>query len=214
MRKSVLDPCPHCDTKATYTAFYDPRENVRELKEGRLYHVLVYCDNKKCGRVTLLIYKGVTKTTTRGRKYEYVDTELVDQYPKRTPKPHKSIPRQVADDYVDAITCFDIGAWKASVVMCRRALQGSMIEKGAKKDKLWEQIDELYEQEIITKSIKDWAHEIRLTGNIGAHPDKDGLEDVTKEDAKELIDFMEEYLNYVYVMPSKVAAKRAKKEKV
>ena len=88
-----------------------------------------------------------------------------------------------------------------------------MIEKGAKKDKLWEQIDELYDQEIITKGIKDWAHEIRLTANIGAHPDKDGLEDVTKEDAKELIDFMEEYLNYVYIMPSKLEAKRAKKEK-
>lgn len=32
-----------------------------------------------------------------------------------------------------------------------------------------------------------------------AHPDKDGLEDVTKEDAKELIGFLEQYLNYVYV---------------
>ena len=211
MRKNVLDPCPYCDTKATYSAFYDPRNNVSELEEGHLYHVLVYCDNEKCGRVTLLVFKGVPRTTDRG--YDYVDTELVDQYPKITPKQHKSIPRQVADDYVDAIKCFDVGTWKASVVMCRRALQESVIEKGAKKDKLWEQIDELYNQQIITKSIKDWAHEIRLTGNIGAHPDKDGLEDVTKEDAKELIDFMEEYLNYVYIMPSKLEAKRAKKEK-
>lgn len=212
MRKDVLNPCPYCDTKATYSAFYDPREHMSKLKEGRLYHVLAYCDNEKCGRVILLIFKGVTMTTDRG--YEYIDTELVDQYPKRTPKSHKSIPRQVADDYIEAIKCFDIDAWKATVAMCRRALQGSVIEKGAKKERLVDQIDELYDQQIITKDIKDWAHEIRLTGNIGAHPDKDGLENVTKEDAKELIDFMEEYLNYVYIMPSKVESKRAKKAKL
>lgn len=198
MRKKLLEPCPHCDSIATYTPIHDTREHVSELQEGKLYHVLVLCDNEKCGGVTLLIFKGVRMTTVR---HTYVDSELVDQYPKRIPKLHESIPRQVADDYIDAIKSFDVGAWKASVVMCRRALQGSVIEKGAKKDKLWEQIDELHDRQIITKDIKDWAHEIRLTGNIGAHPDKDGLEDVTKEDAKELIDFIEEYLNYVYIMP-------------
>jgi len=96
--------------------------------------------------------------------------------------------------------------------MCRRVLQSSAIQKGAKKEKLVDQIDELYEKETITKDIRDWAHEIRLTGNIGAHPDKDGLQDVTSEDADELIKFMEEYLKYAYIMPAKVAEKRARKE--
>ena len=206
MRKNVLEPCPHCNTRATYTTLYG--EPPSSPSEGRLYHTLVLCDH--CGSKTLLIFKGVRKSIIGARPGFYIDVEFVDQYPKRTPKPHESIPPQVADDYIEAIKCFDVGAWKASVVMCRRALQGSVIEKGAKKDKLVDQIDELYDQQIITKAIKDWAHEIRLTGNIGAHPDKDGLQDVTREDAKELIEFMEEYLNYVYIMPSKVAAKRAK----
>ena len=124
-----------------------------------------------------------------------------------------SVPSSVAEDYVEAIKCFDICANRASVVMCRRALQSSVIEKGAKKDRLVNQIDELYDSQIITKDIRDWAHEIRLTGNIGAHPDEDGLEDVTPENAEELLKFMEEYLNYVYIMPAKVAAKRARKKK-
>lgn len=210
MKKDLLEPCPHCNAKATYSGIYDTFPTMKSLTKGRLYHALVRCDS--CGKIILLIFKGVKKTTTP-EGYFYIDKELVDQYPKRIPKLHEYIPPQVADDYIEAIKCFDVGAWKASVVMCRRALQGSAIEKGAKKDRLADQIDELYNQQMITKSIKDWAHEIRLTGNIGAHPNKDCLENVTKEDAKELINFVEEYLNYVYVMPSKVAARRVKKER-
>jgi hypothetical protein len=197
----------------TYTLVYDTKpSNERNLIEGGLYHALVSCDNVDCGKVTLLIFEGVRKSysSVHGTVY-YIGTKLMDQYPKKIPKLHESIPSDVADDYVEAIKCFDVGAWKASSVMCRRSLQESVIEKGAKKDKLIDQIDELCDQEIITKDIKDWAQEIRLTGNIGAHPDKDGLEDVTEDDAKELINFMEEYLNYVYILPSKVVAKRARK---
>jgi hypothetical protein len=43
---------------------------------------------------------------------------------------------------------------------------------------------------------------------MGAHPDEDGLAEVTQQEAEDLINFMEEYLNYVYVMPAKVAKKR------
>jgi HEPN domain-containing protein len=137
--------------------------------------------------------------------------QITDQYPKRTPKLDPSIPQDVGNDYVEAIKCFDVGANKASVAMCRRALQTSLIQRGAGKGKLVEQIDELSDKGILTEDIKEWAHEIRLTGNIGAHPDQDGLKDVTPQDAEELIRFMEEFLNYVYIMPAKVAAKRARK---
>lgn len=136
--------------------------------------------------------------------------EIIDQYPKRIPKLDPAIPSDVANDYVEAIKCFDVSACKASVVMCRRALQTSVIGKGASKGHLIDQIDELCTKGIITEDIKNWAHEIRLTGNIGAHPD--GLENVTPEDAEDLIKFMEEYLNYVYIMPAKVAAKRAREK--
>ena len=158
-------------------------------------HRIYMCD--QCEQLILLVF---TK-----------DKEIVDQYPKKTPKLNPSIPLDVANDYIEAIKCFDIGSNKACVVMCRRALQTSVIQKGATKGKLSDQIDELFEKGIITEDIRNWSHEIRLTGNIGAHPDQDGLENVIPQDAEELTKFMEEYLNYVYVLPAKVAAKRARK---
>jgi hypothetical protein len=177
--------CPYCDVHSTFTF-------GTSFGNSSIYE----CD--KCSGLVLLIFE---------------DRKVVDQYPKRIPQLDDSIPSEVANDYIEAIKCFDVGANKASVVMCRRALQTSVIERGAKRHKLTQQIDELFKKGIITKDIKDWAHEIRLTGNIGAHPDEDGLKDVTPKDAEELIRFIEEYLNYVYVMPSKVTAKRTREKK-
>ncbi len=175
--------CPYCDVRSTVSW------RTQITGKSQVFEIL-QCDN--CNELILRITEG---------KY-------VRHYPARIPKLDTSIPEQVANDYVEAIKCFDVGANKAAVVMCRRALQNSVLEKGAKKEKLFDQIDELHTNQVITKDIKDWAHEIRITGNIGAHPDQDGLEDVTKEDAEELIRFMEEYLNYVYTMPSVLAKKR------
>jgi hypothetical protein len=172
--------CPYCGVYSTITLVACCRR-----------HFIYRCDH--CNEDFLLIVEG---------------NKIVDQYPKRTPKLDVAIPLDVANDYVEAIKCFDISAYKASVVMCRRALQTSVIDKGAGKGRLVDQIDELSTKGTITEDIKNWAHEIRLTANIGAHPD--GLEDVARQDAEDLIKFTEEYLNYVYIMPSKVAAKRAR----
>lgn len=177
--------CPHCGIYSTIS-----------LRTAYGSHYIYDCD--QCDGLILLIIE---------------NRKIVDQYPKKVPKLDPAIPTDVASDYIEAVKCFDIGANKASVVMCRRALQTSVIQKGATKDKLNAQIDELFKKGIITEDIMNWSHEIRLTGNIGAHPDQDGLENVTPQDAEELIKFVEEYLNYVYIMPAKVVAKRARKEK-
>ena len=139
--------------------------------------------------------------------------EVKDYYPKRTPKTDESIPAEIADDYKEAVKCFDIGAFKASVVMSRRVIQSSALERGIERGKLRDQIDKLNARELIPDSMSEWAHEIRLTGNIGAHPDEDFLQDVTRKDAEELVKFVEEYLNYVYVMPARVKAQRRRQEK-
>jgi hypothetical protein len=116
--------------------------------------------------------------------------------------------KEVAEDFAEALRCEWVKAYKACVVMCARAVQGSAIALGAKKNKLVHQIDELFSQGKITEALKDFAHEIRVTRNIGAHPDKDGLEDVTEQDAKDIIEFTREYLHHVYVMPAKLKARR------
>jgi hypothetical protein len=133
------------------------------------------------------------------------------------------VPRAIAGDFSEGLRCNWINAFKACVVMCRRALQASALELGAPKGKnLEQQIDSLLDKGKITEALKDFAHEVRLPGNKGAHPDKnageqqqqptppeeDGLVDVTDKDASDIIEFTREYLRHVYVMPAKLAARR------
>jgi hypothetical protein len=120
----------------------------------------------------------------------------------------QQVAKGVAEDFAEALRCQWIKAYKACVVMCARAIQGSAIALGAKKKVLTDQIDELFSRGKITEALKDFAHEVRVTRNIGAHPDKDGLEDVTEQDAKDIVEFTREYLHHVYVMPAKLKARR------
>ena len=62
---------------------------------------------------------------------------------------------------------------------------------------------------LMTQFQPKFADEIRLTGNDGAHLDKDGLADVKEADSTAIIDFTREYLHHVYVMPAKLKARKS-----
>lgn len=179
--------CPYCDVK-----FYEAFSILKT-------EVVIYCKN------------------CRKPVYIVIDKEgiVTDQYPKSTIKLPEEIPKKIRVDFKEAIKCFNSGAYKATVTMCRRALQNSTIDLGASKNKrLIEQINELYDKRIIPDGIKDWSHEIRQFGNFGAHPQDDRLENINEEDSKNILSFLEDFCKYVYVMPEKVEKhKRVKQQK-
>jgi hypothetical protein len=82
-------------------------------------------------------------------------------------------------------------------------------KKADAKKKLVKQIDELAERGLITEPLRQFAHEVRLEGNDGAHPDPDGLSDVTEKDADDIIEFTREYMHHVYVMPAMLAKRKS-----
>lgn len=119
------------------------------------------------------------------------------------------IPTGITEDFKEALRCRWVNAFRATVTMCRRVIQASCLEKKADaKKKLTAQIDELASKGLITQPLRQFAHEVRLEGNDGAHPDPDGLNDVTETDADEIIAFTREYLHHVYVMPAMLARRK------
>ena len=125
----------------------------------------------------------------------------------------ENIPEQVLVDYQEALKCKSIGAHRASCTMFRRALQSSLLEIGANKDKdLIKQINSLGN---LPDDLKDWAHQIRIFGNWGAHPNKDNLKDVNEEDVEEVYNFVVNFFNYIFIMPKKVEiSRKRRKEKM
>ena len=129
-------------------------------------------------------------------------------YPNPLPSPTDiRIPEHVRQDLDEAKMCISVNAYRASAVMSRRSMQSTCIDKGAKKDKLVDQIAELLATGVITNDLKGWADVVRWVGNDAAHPDKMV---VSKEDADDILQLAEQFLHVIYVAPA-IAIERRKK---
>lgn len=132
-------------------------------------------------------------------------------FPTPLPSPvDNRIPVPMHQDLVEAKQCFSVGAFRGTAVMARRAIQNACLNKGAKKGDLVNQINELQQQGIITNDIKEWATAVRWIGNDAAHPNKD---EVTKEDAEDVLHLAEQFLHVLYVTPALFEAQKMKRNK-
>ena len=110
-----------------------------------------------------------------------------------------SVPKNVLDDYIEATSTFNINAFRASLVMARRALQQALEDKGATKgSNLAGQIDELKGKGLLSDATAKLAHGVRQFGNFGAHPNDDLLAQVDSDDAKLALDITKKILKELY----------------
>jgi len=110
-----------------------------------------------------------------------------------------SVPKNVLDYYVEATSTFNINAFKASLVMARRALQQALEDKGVTKESnLAGQIDELKRKGLLSDATAKLAHGVRQFGNFGAHPNDDLLAKVDSDDAKLALDITKKILKELY----------------
>ena len=190
--------CPHCAVRSYFRPAATVEDDYRMISSAR-------CET--CKEYVLIV--GTRRPIGGGRGQPCVAIEV---YPIGRPGQmvDKDIPAAVLEDFNEALRCQFIKAFKATVVMCGRAIQTSALALGAGGTRLVDQIDDLFKKGKITEALKDFAHEVRLVRNDGAHPDKDGLADVTEQDASAVIEFTREYLHHVYVMPAKLSARKGK----
>jgi len=133
-------------------------------------------------------------------------------YPHPLPSPtDERIPEHIRKDIDEAKLCFSVNAYRACAVMARRAVQNACIDKGADKSKkLIDQIKELADKGVITNDLKEWADVVRWVGNDAAHPDKN---EVTKEDAKDILQLAEQFMHVIYVAPAIAKERRRERGK-
>lgn len=127
----------------------------------------------------------------------------------RTPEaadftPVEGAPPAVNEDFVEAQKCYDAEAYKATVVICRRALETMADLQQAKGKNLFEKIEDLHNREAISKGTFEIATQVRQFGNYGAHPKDDLLSEVTPQDAAAILGITQHLLRDVYEIPEKV----------
>jgi hypothetical protein len=185
--------CPYCGRLTTATPLLWTEE-----------HCICQCDNSKCGKIFYAKVKITGEAVDLSGKSTY-DLEILETYPKYVPEKHESIPQNIWSDYLEACECFDIEAFKATVVMCRRMLQNVCLDRGAKTKNAEGKCISLRNQIKEAFPAKDYelihsiADGIKYFGDYGAHPQDDGIDNVNKEESKELLDFAYSILEIAYI---------------
>ncbi|MEH0933388.1 DUF4145 domain-containing protein [Micromonospora sp. CPCC 205558] len=113
-----------------------------------------------------------------------------------------SVPEELRAEHQEAVTCFQSGAHTAVVVMVRRTLEGICKLNGVTEKTLFVGLRELQRAGQIDARLMEWAEELRILGNQGAH--YTGTK-VTREDASDALDLAEAMLDHMYVLTIKFA---------
>jgi hypothetical protein len=90
--------------------------------------------------------------------------------------------------------------------MARRTLEAICAEQGISERTLSQSVAALVASGKLVPSLADWAKEVRLVGNKGAHFDP--LEDVATEDVTQLLSFLVELLKFTYELPAELKRRR------
>src|SRR3989338_7829429 len=184
----LIDTCPHCGAKVHIEKLWGDHHFFS--KGDVEFYVIFRC--RPCKKLLLKTYlfrqnRYTSKTELEGAGWD-----------------------EIYSDYKEALKCKSIGANRASCAMFRRSLQSALVELGASDDDdLMNQIDKLA---ALPKDIRDWAHQIRIFGNWGAHPDKDKLKEVGAEEVAEAHDFISKFFIYMFIMPRKVEESRKRRK--
>lgn len=112
----------------------------------------------------------------------------------------KNAPEIVTNPYKEAFKCYRVQAYEASTIMCRKSIEAICKDKGETKGNLADKLKNLKEKKLLEDTFFNWANELRLIGNDGAHS-HDLI--VTKQDAKDALDFLDSLISYLYHLVDK-----------
>jgi hypothetical protein len=143
------------------------------------------------------------------RQDEASEASPVEVWPTSPRTLHEGIPAGIREGVIEARKCYKAGAFLATAVMVRRAIEGFCAENGVKNQNLHRSLQDLVERDVIDKRLLEWANGLRILGNVGAHF-SEGI--VTKQDASDALDLVEAMLDYVYVFAVKFQQFEARRD--
>jgi hypothetical protein len=121
---------------------------------------------------------------------------------------HISVPNDIASAFNEAVQAIAAKCPRAAVVMARRTLEAITVDQGESSGSLAQRLRKLSSNGVLHPTLSDWAKEVRLIGNSGAHFDP--IDEVSIKDAEQLTGFLKELLNYLYVLPHELHKRRIK----
>lgn len=118
-------------------------------------------------------------------------------------------PTEIQRAYREAVDCYKAHAYTATVIMCRKIIDGLCTLQGAKERTLDQSLKKLRDNGVIDARLYDWATALRLSGNEAAHDLAVTFDHV---DASDLMDLTSAILEYIYSFTQKYHQFMARRE--
>lgn len=208
--------CPRCDKQSSFDvlgslpATFDSGYLVSQGSQNRrtLIDQVTSIECRNCHQPVIVIEQEYVDDTPSNKKHSggQINYRGIFWWPFQGMNLSADIPTEIQKILQEAKITFSAQCFRASSVMSRRTLEAITVDKGESEGILAKRIKNLISKGILDKNLGDWATEIRLIGNSGA--DFDPIDDVEKEDANQIILFIEELIKYIYVMPAQIARRR------
>jgi uncharacterized protein DUF4145 len=198
--------CPHCLRRGNFRIEYTSALPNPSLHKTMNFVVL------KCNDCVMSCF--VMWSASRSGAGGMYDYRVYPPCLKGDPEAPEHWPKQVGSAWEQAHKAINTKSWDAAAAMAGRALQA--LTRGhfkAKHATLEKEIEELGGKGILPVGMVEWAHEIRLLRNIGAHPDQYETS-VDATDAKDIVEFLDYFIAYALNLPKQIAdykARRAQK---
>lgn len=114
-----------------------------------------------------------------------------------------TLPGKVEKSYREVKKCAEAGVWLATAVMVRRTLEAIGKEFDPTAKTLFDGLRQMRDNGVISEEMWQWGDALRFIGNIGAHPTDD---DVSAQDGKEAIEFLDAIIEIIYHLRPKFQA--------
>ena len=198
----MIIECPYCESKVDAKILaereYPPDDERDSYKVSFL----------ECAVCKTALVAGQDLIQTDFNEWAWADASRL--WPQPTGHLHFSIPRLARVSLQEAKKCFSAQAYAASVVMCGRAIEAVCVEHKTKAKTLAAGLRELRDRKIIDQRLFDWGDALRAQRNIGAHATE---EDISHEDARDVLDFAVAICEYVFVLSEKYEEFQARQRK-
>jgi uncharacterized protein DUF4145 len=190
--------CAECEATvkaevlATHQTKYFDESLMTNLPDSRVS--LVICPSCDQALVALEMWKG------EGEFGGDLWSPPLRVWPRPPREMSSKIPHIVQVSLEEAQRCHRARAYTAGAVMCGRALEGICSNFKTKDRNLGKGLRELLDRGIVDERLFKWSQELQRHRNLAAHATG---EKTSREDATDLLDFLNAICEYVFVLTPK-----------
>jgi Domain of unknown function (DUF4145) len=133
---------------------------------------------------------------------------FTQEYPQADRQFPHSVPQGIRHEFAEAQRCMQGKNYTAGAMMARRVIEMITKDQDHRNRNLIGALKSMRDVGVIDARLYDWADAVRQVGNEGAH----STAPVSREDAEEVLLFVEALVDYLYVFRKRYAQFQARRQ--